>query len=320
MKELEIRPKELFSKYLELSAADAKEFDESKFEKTNCVFCSSDKLKDSFSKHGFNYQVCDHCGSLMCNPRPSKADLSKFYSNSKSAKFWFDSFLPKVEEARRKSMFVPKAKLLISKLSDLGLDFNSVCDCGAGSGIFLEELKKIATEKNYSAIEPGDVSAKILSEKGIAVLKNKVEDSVAWAGQFDMVTSLEVLEHVFSPIDFVEAMYRLLDNRGVCLITTLGYDGFDIQVLKEESNSISPPHHLNFPSIKGVDALLKNAGFSETVIFTPGKLDVDIVLNSDYCPDFLKTIKGSGDQAVAELQNYLVKHNLSSHVWALGIK
>ena len=205
-------------------------------------------------------------------------------------------------------------------MSELGFNFKSVCDCGAGSGIFLEELKKLKPEKDFSAIEPGDVSAKILSEKGIAVLKNKVEDSVAWSGRFDLVTSLEVLEHVFSPVDFVEAMNRLLDERGVCLITTLGFDGFDIQVLKEKSNSISPPHHLNFPSIKGIDILLKNAGFSETVIFTPGKLDVDIVLNSDYCPEFLKTIKTRGEQAGAELQSYLVRHNLSSHVWALGIK
>ena len=320
MKEFEIRPKELFNEYLKLSADDAKKFDESKFEKTNCVFCSSDSLKDSFTKHGFNYQVCDNCGSLICNPRPSKADLSEFYSSSNSAKFWFDSFLPKVEEARRKSMFAPKAQMLVSKLSELGLDFNSVCDCGAGSGIFLEELKKIEPEKGYFAIEPGDVSAKILSEKGFEVLKTKVEEAGDWSGRFDLVTSLEVLEHVFSPIDFVNAMYRLLDDSGVCLVTTLGYDGFDIQVMKEESNSISPPHHLNFPSIKGVDILLKNAGFTETVIFTPGKLDVDIVLNSDYCPEFLKTINSRGEQAVVELQSYLVRHDLSSHVWALGIK
>jgi len=320
MKESEIRPKELFKKYLDLSLKDAEEFDKDKFFTTDCVFCGSKNTRNTFVKHGFKYQECNDCRSLFCNPRPSETDLSGFYSTSASAKFWFDSFLPKVEESRRIKMFAPKAKMLIDKLAEHHITFNSLCDCGAGSGIFLEELRKLGPTKKYSAIEPGEVSAQILKNKGIIVLDKTVENSQEWAGQFDAVTSLEVLEHVYSPHNFVKSLYNLLSDNGFCLVTTLCYDGFDIQILKENSNSVSPPHHLNFPSVKGIELLLQSVGFSNTIVFTPGKLDVDIVLNSDTCPDFLRTIDKRGEGAIKNLQKYLVEFNLSSHLWVIGVK
>jgi ribosomal protein S27E len=94
MKESEIRPKEIFTKYLELSKKDALKFEKSKFVALQCVACESEDIVNKIIKDGFVYQKCNRCGSLFCNPRPSQKVLNEFYRTSNSAKYWFDEFLP----------------------------------------------------------------------------------------------------------------------------------------------------------------------------------------------------------------------------------
>ena len=173
---------------------------------------------------------------------------------------------------------------------------------------------------SYFAIEPGLVSSKIISDKGFPVLSESVEHSNKWFEKFDFVVSLEVLEHVNKPIDFVKSINNLLKKDGYCLITTLGYEGFDILTLGEDSNSISPPHHLNFLSVKGFELLFKRAGFLDVHIITPGVLDVDIVLNSGIQSEFLRILKSRGNSVIKEFQKFLVNNKLSSHVWVLAKK
>jgi len=320
MKEFEIRPKKLFKKYLELSKKDSESFDHSTFEMINCVSCDSQLSNALHKKDGFNYNICESCGTLFCNPRPSHETLNSFYENSSSAKFWFEEFLPKVEESRREKIFKKKAIQLFELIDEKEINISNICDVGAGSGIFIEEMKKIRNDISYFAIEPGEVSSKIISNKGIPVLQKSVEHSKEWYNRFDFVVSLEVLEHVNKPIDFVKSINNLLKKEGYCLITTLGYEGFDILTLGEDSNSISPPHHLNFLSVRGFELLFKRAGFSEVHVTTPGVLDVDIVLNSDKNTEFLRILKLRGDSVIKEFQEFLIKNKLSSHVWVLAKK
>jgi hypothetical protein len=64
------------------------------------------------------------------------------------------------------------------------------------------------------------------------------------------------------------------------VFTTLSGTGFDIQLLWEHSKSVSPPHHLNFLNPRSIAMLLKRIGFETIEVSTPGKLDVDIVMNN----------------------------------------
>ena len=320
MKEQDIRPKNLFEKYLELSEKDTKSFDKAQLVSTNCVACGSENIKNFIKKNDFNYDLCNNCGSLFCNPRPSNVQLNSFYLNSDSAKYWFEVFLPNVEETRREKIFKKKALQLMEFISSKNLSISNLCDVGAGSGIFLEELKKLNNSIRYYAIEPGDVSSNILKKKGFDVLQESVEDSTKWVNKFDFVTSLEVFEHVNDPLLFVKSINSLLKDNGYCLVTTLQYEGFDIFNLGEKSNSISPPHHLNFASIEGLEILFKKAGFSEVFVSTPGVLDVDIFINSNSDSEFSRIIKKRGKKFINELQDLLIKHKMSSHVWILAKK
>lgn len=85
---------------------------------------------------------------------------------------------------------------------------NSVLDYGCGDGYFLELLKK----HNIRGVG-GDISEKGVSkcvEKGLeAYVMKGTNDEVFSNKSFDYVVALDVLEHVYNPVDILQDMCRL---------------------------------------------------------------------------------------------------------------
>lgn len=320
MKEEDIRPQELFNKYLELSKKDGESLNKDLFVDIDCFACGEALNKPHFIKNGYTFKKCNKCNTLLCSPRPSSDQLISLYSNSESSNYWSKEFFPAVEEVRREKLFKPKAIQIKLLIEDKGIKISSICDIGAGHGLFLEELKKHFMGTDLYAIEPDKNSASVCESKGISVLNCSAEEANQWQNMFDLVISSEVIEHVFNPASFVKSLFNIVKKDGYLLLTGLGYEGFDILMLQEKSKSISPPHHLNFFSTKGFEQLLFNAGFSNVQIITPGKLDVDIVLNSGAFPELAQVVKEKGNDFIYQLQKLFSDNKMSSHVWILAKK
>lgn len=321
MKESEIRPKEIFERYIELSSRDGERLDKSKFQRIDCPACNSSNTKLHFNKKNYLYNKCNNCNSLFCSPRPSEAQLDELYFNSESSTYWSNVFFPSVQDARREKMFKPKAQKINALINELNITVKDVCDVGAGHGFLLEELGKIsANNVKLHALEPDATSANICRKKGIDVLERTSENSFDWNEKFDLVLSSEVIEHVYSPQRFVKSLFNLVKPNGYVLVTGLGYEGFDILSLQDKSNAVSAPHHLNFLSIDGFNSLFTASGFSNIKIWTPGLLDADIVINSDLGNEFTLALKRRGEDVIKKFQQFLSENKLSSHVWILAQK
>ena len=323
MKESDIRPLDLFRKYLKMSVEDAATyFGLSLRENISCPACESEVGTPAFEKNGFGFVLCDVCGTLYQNPRPPMEDFSRFYQESRSAEYWAKAFFPAVAEVRRTSLFRPKVKEIGRLCEEKGFSPEVLADIGAGYGLFLEEWRAIFPETKLIAIEPNPDLAEVCRNKGFNVVESFAEEALDLHGQIDLVVALEVIEHVYDPLIFCRSLRNLLKDGGRILLTGLTVDGFDIQVLWKDSKSISPPHHINFMSIVGFKQLLTRAGFSNVQIFTPGKLDVDIVKNTvAEKPDiltgqrFIKNLLGRSEDVLKEFQKFLRDHQLSSHCW-----
>lgn len=313
--ENEIRPKDMFEEYLRLSKIDGDALSKNDFQEIRCPACESTNVKLAFKKNEFTFKKCIHCKTLFCSPRPSAAQLNDFYKKSISAKYWSTTFLPQVAEKRKEKLIKPKAQEVIRKLEQQNLSPASICDVGASHGFFLDELARHFKSSKFYAIEPEPNSCDILISKGFSVSRDVLGDDKSWNGKMNFVTCFEVLEHVYSPRTFMKDIFDLCAPGGQVLITTLNCEGYDIFSLKEKSNSISPPHHLNFMSYNGFLELFTNIGFSDVEIETPGKLDVDILLNSGEPNEFLELLKSRGHETLNNFQEFLVNNKLSSHTW-----
>ena len=329
MKEEEIRPEALFNNYLALAEKDIQTyFLSSPLHYIPCPACGEIQCIFQFRKMGFDYEECSRCGTLFVNPRPDESAFVRYYTDSPSVRFWADHFYKDTEEARREKLIRPKAER-VGRLLEKYLcspENPTIIDIGAGYGVFCEELKKILADK-YSVIgiEPAASLQQICKQKNIPLIPKFLEDVVPQ--DFDdynivAATSFELLEHLYDPHRFIETVSHLLHSDSLLILTTLSWAGFDLQMLREESKSIHPPHHINFFTPLSLSHMLENAGFSICEITTPGELDVDIVAKQlgDINDPFIKKIV-SGDETIKkQFQTFLQKTNMSSHMMVVARK
>lgn len=327
MKEKDIRPADIFARYLELSRADAVELFGAASDRQDvpCPGCGDTRGQESFLKDGFRYCQCPACATLFASPRPRPEALDAFYGNSASATYWAEVFFPARMAARREQIFVPRVERILELMDERGQRAETVIDVGAGAGLFLDEFRKRRPGSTLLAVEPGRKLATVCRGLGFDTLEEPVERAGTWAGRGDLVACFEVIEHVHAPLAFATALAALVKPGGYLVLTSLGVEGFDIQVLWEKSKSVSPPHHLNFMSRRGFADLLARAGFSSVELLTPGRLDVDIVLNAASADPsiaagnrFLSCLLESDEATRAAFQRFLAEHRLSSHTWVLA--
>ncbi len=324
MKEEEIRKRAVFNRYLELVGEDVQTIfaDRDCFIQVDCPACGGKNYQPQFEKLGFIYVLCSDCSTLFVNPRPPVQLLMDFYAKSLSASFWVHEFFKPVAEARREKIFKPRAEYIRDTFS--AKSNGVIGDIGAGFGLFLEELVKFWPSARLVSIEPSDEMVAICKDKGLEVIPCAVEDVQGWDGQFDLLTSFELFEHLYDPCKFVKKVWQLLRPGGYLFLTTLNGDGFDIQVLWEKSKSVTPPHHLNFFNPRSITMLLQANNFTVEKADTPGKLDWDIVegMYREEGVDpgrFWRLVAEKAEQSTkSNLQEWISSRGLSSHMRVLA--
>ena len=329
LREADIRPTDVHAEYIRLSAADGERLfgDRDGWVHRTCPGCGGDRPLPEFNKQGFRLVRCAACDSLYVDPCPAAADLVPLYADSPSARYWAEVFFPSVAEARRGHVFRPRAQRIVDLMVEAGRALATVIDVGAGAGMFLEELGRLRPDLGLRAVEPGPPLAVQCRDKGFETYQGFGEAAAlepGWAGTADLVVCFEVIEHTTDPLAFVGALAALARPGGTVLFSGLSGDGFDIRVLGAKSNAVTPPHHLTFLSVGGTRRLLDRAGLEGIRVFTPGLLDVNIVVNKlrddgAVTDPFLRhLLLGPDEQARQAFQKFLQDNALSSHMWAMG--
>ena len=319
MKEKDIRHPAALSRYLELVQEDIHTLfgDIHSFERVACPGCGGGGHTEEFIKAGFKYVTCGDCGTIFANPRPTPEMLKEFYINSQSSIYWVEEFFFPMVEARREKIFAPRAAFVAEELAPLAGE--SVAEIGAGFGLFLEELHRLWPKSPMVAIEPSASMAAICQVKGFEVVDSTIEELEGQEGRFGLVCAFELLEHLHEPRRLLEKARVMLRLGGYLVATTLNGEGFDIQVLWEESKSVHPPHHLNFFNPQSLAGLCIATGFKVEEIATPGRLDWNIVENAlaegtDVGRFWRLLAKKGSEPAKQDLQKWISQNGFSSHM------
>lgn len=152
-------------------------------------------------------------------------------------------------------------------------------EVGCGNGATAHMLSRAGYD--VVGIDPSESGIKV-ANKAYPDLMLKVgsayDDPAAEYGVFPLVISLEVIEHCYSPFKYIQAVYRLLDDGGVAVIST-PYHGYlknlAISVLGKWDNHWRPlwEHgHIKFFSEKTIGRLIRAAGFSSYRIHRVGRI------------------------------------------------
>lgn len=300
----------------------------SEFMDVACPACGHNESLPRYIKNGIRYVDCPQCQTMYVNPRPPPAVLDWFYKESPNYAYWNKHVFPASEPARRAHIFVPRVDRLLDICQRHGVPTQALLEVGAGFGTFCAELMSRQVFQKVVGVEPTPDLARTCRERGIETIEKPVEHiAVEQGGQFDVVASFEVIEHLFNPVDFIQHMTRLLRPGGLMMLTCPNGQGFDIETLGPLSTSVDH-EHLNYFNPRSLAGLLARSGLDVLESSTPGKLDAELVRNKvlegvftlDDQP-FLKTmlLDGWAEHGQA-FQDFLVARGLSSNLWIVARK
>jgi 2-polyprenyl-6-hydroxyphenyl methylase/3-demethylubiquinone-9 3-methyltransferase len=94
-------------------------------------------------------------------------------------------------------------------------------DVGCGAGLLAEPLARLGAHVTAIDAAPGLIAAAKLHAHGQALdIDYRVATVEELGGQFDLVTSMEVIEHVADPSAFVRALVARLASGGLMVLST----------------------------------------------------------------------------------------------------
>lgn len=296
------------------------------FVKVKCPACGSRQARLAWRKNKFQYLRCKKCETVYVSPRAIPQILKEFYENSEGYKFWNKYIFPASEPARRKLIFRPRVRRLLELCKKYGTKRGLLVEVGAGFGTFAQEVKKTGFFKKVTVVEPAPNLASSCRKKGLEVIEKPVEEAKL-KNKADVVAAFEVIEHLFSPRDFILACRKILSKNGLLIVTCPSIKGFDNATLGPLASAVDH-EHINYFHPESLAYLFKKCGFEAVEVQTPGKLDAELVRNAALAgkfslknyPFLQQVLINHWKEAGENFQRFLAENNLSSHLWVVGRK
>jgi len=143
-----------------------------------------------------------------------------------------------------------------------------ILDIGCGYGYFME----VAKEKGWEVhgLEISEEAVAVCTEKGLHVKSGALENVNFESESFDVIISIEMIEHLSFPKQFVEKSYDWLRKGGMVYLTTPNFNAFWRYRLKEQYDVIEYPNHLSYFTTKTLKNVFVDQGFKYLDITSTG--------------------------------------------------
>lgn len=227
---------------------------------------------------------CTVCGFVHAVPLPTSEELAEFYQS----KFYESDRKVDYFEAQAAQknwwheLFGERLAAFEEQLGRKG----RVLDLGCGPGFFLAFAKEHGWEA--VGIEPSEkASAFACDQLGLTVHNQGFETlDAAMLGQFDVVYSHGVIEHLQSPKAFVDLASSLLDTDGLLFINCANdFNPFQ-KILRETQDYpcwwFVPPEHLNYFTVSSLGNFVETNGFTVVDRITSFPIDIFLLMGDNY--------------------------------------
>ena len=142
-----------------------------------------------------------------------------------------------------------------------------ILDVGCATGILLNGLKNEGWE--CYGVEPDTTSCKYANKRfGLDLFNGSFEDSAFPDGHFDLVTMMDVLEHVYDPKSAISEAARILKSDGGILGITPNAASLEKHIFGPYWDGWEIPRHNHIFSPDTLKKLLEENGFGEVTFFS----------------------------------------------------
>ncbi len=202
----------------------------------------------------FDYRRCHACGVLFIDPVPASR-LSQIYPPN-----YYSYAAPS-----RSPTFAIKALLdrrffrgILAQLAGAQL---RVLDVGGGAGWELKTLRETDSRVGFTRVVDLDPGAQQLAEaNGHAYFCGRIED-FATTERFELITLLNLIEHVQDPRGVMRKVRELLAPGGLVLLKTPNWEALDAHIFRKESwAGLHCPRHWVLFTKQSFERLAAEAG------------------------------------------------------------
>jgi hypothetical protein len=286
---------------------------------TACQACGEPTSERAFEKLGLVYRRCRRCGSLYVSPRPIASALAAYARSSEASVFWRDQLVRETRAMRIEKLVRPRAEWVLDALAEHLPGAAAGLDVSPQGTLLLAELAAQSpalhelTAAHVAADLDGEPAVPVVTVRPVAV------PPLGGPASVDFVTAFDALDRAADVPALVSAVHAVLRPGGLCFVTAPSISGFDLQVLWEQSATITPPDKLNLLSIDGFSRLFAPPAWEILELSTPGMFDVENVRQAvaespgaGWPRVILELVMQRDDRARLELQEYLQRHRLAS--------
>jgi SAM-dependent methyltransferase len=220
-------------------------------------------------------QRCDACESQFLNPRPTEAELPRFYPSDYHAYNENHSRVARLlVEARARARARFYGRLIESPPG-------RIFDVGTGDCRHFDELRRyIDLQCAGVEIQP-EIAAKGRA-RGYDVIEGTLEsaDLTDHVGRYDVVSMNHVLEHVIYPRTMLERALDLLRPGGHVIGQLPTVTSWESRLFGRNWGGYHYPRHLQIPSRPGLADLLTGVGFDNVKIRSAPHIQTTISLQN----------------------------------------
>lgn len=220
---------------------------------TKCLLCGESSFNFPYGKKHFLLK-CRKCGMASAKNIPSNEELKSYYFNYPSHEIISPLTLQRYNE-------------ILNRLEPYR-NKNTLLETGCGFGFFLEEARK--RKWNVTGTEMSQKAIDECKLKNITIYSGIEKLSANFTEHFDVVLSLEVLEHIQNPENEIMGYSRLIRPGGVLYITTPNYNSLSRKILGKNWIEMNYPEHLHYFSPSTIDKILTKSNFSKIFSITTG--------------------------------------------------
>jgi len=186
-------------------------YQEDEREFCHCPLCDANDFVHIDSDRGLSVVRCKSCNLIYTNPRAKNADENYFGDASvfhSEARLIFKG--KKVHHRDRNYEYELEQ---IKKIKPFG----RLLDVGTNMGFFLRKAREFGYETE--GVEPSPALSDIArKEWGLKIHTSYLQDADLQENYYDIITLIDVFEHVINPKDLLATSYRLLKEDGIMAI------------------------------------------------------------------------------------------------------
>lgn len=200
----------------------------------------------------FDLYKCEGCHTVFSLDNVSESDIAKLYTASKHGDYM-------LERDNRQRNFRNLIKTFARYLQDR--DNVSILDIGSSTGLFLNTVKETFPNWKLSGIEPSKDAVQHCKELfNIELLQGVFEDISLPKNEYDIVTMLDLIEHVHNPLDIIASAHKCLKDNGLLVITTPNIESWTARLFKQRWWSFRLMHTLYYSPLS-MQLMLSKKGF-----------------------------------------------------------